>query len=91
MFFLVIGVVQAVIARATIKKILKKSDKNYDTALTEYCLNRILIICPSCRGTFEVETLEDQMTTAWHCEACGCHFVEHPTHTEMCNGSEDSY
>lgn len=86
MFFLVIGIAQAVFAAATVEKIGKQSDKKYDEALTDYCLNRILIICPSCRGTFEVESLEDQMTTAWHCAACGCHFVEHPHHTELCNG-----
>ena len=91
MLFLVIGAAQAVIAYASIRKIVKKSDEKYDTALTDYCLNRILIICPSCRGTFEVETLEDQMTTAWQCAACGCHFVEHPSHTEVCNGNEDSH
>ena len=87
MFFLVIGIAQAVFAAATVEKIGKAADKKHDEALTDYCLGRILIICPSCRGTFETVTFEEQMTTAWHCAACCCRFVEHPHHTEVCNGS----
>jgi hypothetical protein len=55
--------------------------KRHDEALYEYCLHRLLVICPICRVGFEVQDLTEQMNIEWSCECCGTTFREYATHT----------
>ena len=53
-----------------------------DSALLEYCMMRVLVICPRCRVAFRVTGLDEQMNVEWRCSCCGCEFREYATHTK---------
>lgn len=55
--------------------------KRVDEATYDYCLNRVLVICPNCRVGFEVTCVEEQFNMEWACACCGASFREYPTHT----------
>ena len=81
MIILWTGVTLALQLIAEVDKFMNKKRKEQDEALYDYCLNRLLIICPYCRIGFEVEDLAQQMNVEWQCACCGNHFVEYGTHT----------
>ena len=55
--------------------------KKYDSILLDYCLEREIVVCPTCRTAWEVTCLEEQMEVEWKCHCCGQKFKETPTHT----------
>lgn len=68
-----------------VKKVVDKKEQaflaKYDDELLDYCLQRELIICPSCRTAFHCTCIEEQLNTEWQCSCCGQKFEETPTHT----------
>lgn len=82
MIIIITTLVAALQVISKVDKIMQAERKQQDEDLYDYCLNRMLVICPHCRIGFEVTDLTEQMNLEWQCECCRVKFVEYSTHTK---------
>ena len=75
-----VGTVSLYSLKQSIKRSITQWRKDYDENILEYCVNRTIIVCPTCSSLYEVKDLDEQLNTEWTCTVCGQSWEETPTH-----------
>lgn len=72
--------ISAYAATEKLKKDIREWQELYDVDVLDYCLQRTIVICPSCSSAYAVKDLDEQLNTDWRCTTCGTRWEETPTH-----------